>query len=99
MARRVFILNDGGHDYSDAKRYGELVFCTTGVIRRDDVHQMYRELKIALADANHDDYILVSSLASMGMVAAALMGFWHGELHMLVFDGGQYYSRDLVFED
>lgn len=98
MTRKVFIVSDGGHDYSDAKRFGELVFCTDEVIRKDDVAQMYRVMKAALANAKADDYILVSSLTSLCMVAAAMMGFWTGEIHMLIFKDGQYVSRDIIID-
>lgn len=98
MGRKVFIVNNGGHDYSDAARFGEIVFCTDSVIRKDDVSQMYRELKVALSDAKADDYLLVSSLTSLCMVAAAILSDRFGELHLLLYKDGQYVDRDLILE-
>lgn len=100
MARKVFIVSNGGHDYSAAEEFGELTFCTENLIRRDDVAQMYREVKAGLedGDARPEDYILVSSLTSMCMVAAAIMADWYGELHLLVYHNGQYIARDLILD-
>jgi hypothetical protein len=96
MTRKVFIVNNGGHDYSDAQRFGELVFCTENVIRKDDVSQMYRELNAALDEAQADDFLLVSSLTSLCMVASAILADRFGELHLLLFKDGQYVERDLI---
>jgi len=96
---KVFIVSDGGHDYSDAERFGELVYCTEGVIRKDDIAQMYRELNDKLALAEPGDYLLISSLTSLCSVAAAILGFQFGEVHFLLYKDGQYVSRDLILED
>lgn len=96
---KVFIVSDGGHDYSDAERFGELVYCTEGVIRKDDIAQMYRELNGKLALAEPGDYLLISSLTSLCSVAAAILGFQFGEVHFLLYKDGQYVSRDLILED
>ena len=98
MSRKVFIVNNGGHDYSQAERFGEIVFCTDQPIKKDDIHQMYRELSLALQDAKPDDYLLVSSLTSLCMIAAAILADRFGELHLLLFSGGDYICRDLILE-
>ncbi len=98
---KVFILSDGGHDYSDAERFGELVYCTESVIRKDDIAQMYRELTQAFKEhgASPGDFILISSLASMCSVAAGILAYQFGELHFLLYKDGQYVQRDLILED
>jgi hypothetical protein len=98
MSRKVFIVNNGGHDYSDAERFGEITFCTDSVIRKDDIAQMYRELHVALDTARADDYLLVSSLTSLCMVAAAILADKFGELHLLLFKDGHYVDRDLILD-
>lgn len=96
MSKRVYIVSDGGHNYEDAKRFGELIFCTERVIKRSDIAQMYRELGEALLTAQAEDYILVSSLTSMCMVAAAIMADRFGELHLLIYEDGRYTAHDLI---
>ena len=97
--KKVYVLNDGGHDYRDAERYGQLVFCTTGSVNKWDIAQMYRELSDALQDANPDDYILLSSLSSLCSVATALMVDRFREVHWLLYKDNQYIHRDLVLGD
>jgi hypothetical protein len=99
MGRKVFVVNNGGHDYSDAERFGEIVFCTETVIRKDDTAQMFRELNESLSWAKHDDYLLVSSLTSLCMIAAAIMGERFGEIHLLLYKDGQYVARDIILEE
>jgi hypothetical protein len=94
--RKVFILSDGGHDYSAAEKFGQIIFCTEGPIHKDDVSQMYRTLNQALLDADAKDYILVSSLTSLCMVAAAIMADAFGEVHLLIHHNGRYEERDLM---
>lgn len=96
MNRKVYIVSDGGHDYADAERFGEIVFCTEGVIKRNDIAQMYREIGQTLMDAQAEDYLLVSSLTSMCMVAAAIMADQFGEVHFLIYDNGKYEAHDLI---
>ena len=96
---KVYVLNNGGHDYSDAERFGQVVFCSDHVIRKDDTALMYRVLNEALANAEPHDYILVSSLTSLCMIAAAIMAEMFGEIHMLIYSNGRYVSRDVILGD
>ncbi len=98
MSRKVFIVSNGGHDYSDAARYGEIVFCTDEVIKKDDVAQMYRVISESLNDAEADDFLLISSLTSLCTVAAAILAARFGELHLLLYKEGQYVQRDLILD-
>lgn len=96
MTRKVYIVSDGGHDYTAAEKFGEIVFCTDRLIKRGDIAQMYREISDALIDARADDYILVSSLTSMCMIAAAIMADQFGQVHFLIFENGKYEAHDLI---
>jgi hypothetical protein len=97
--KRVYIVSNGGHDYSSAEDYGEIIFCTEGSVRKDDVAQMYREVNEAMALSEPGDFILVSSLTSLCMVAAGIMAAKHGELHFLIYKDGKYVARDLILDD
>lgn len=97
--KKVYIISDGGHDYSDAARFGELVFLTREPVRKDDIHLMYEIIRKGLSDATADDYLVVGSLTSMSMVAAFIQGSKWGEVHLLVFTAGQYVPKRLYWED
>lgn len=97
--KKVYILNDGGHCYDDAARFGEITFCSDHLIGRWDVSQMYRELNQALADANADDYLVISSLTTMCSVATAILADRFGEVHFLIFKDGKYIERTLILNN
>lgn len=96
----VYVLNDGGHDYSDAERFGMLVMCTTGTLDKFDLPQMQAVLAEALADSYPSDYILLTSLTSLCCVATGYMAARHGELHLLVHSSKNncYVARSLYFD-
>ena len=99
MKRRVYIVNNGGHNYDDAARFGEIVFCTDSVMRKDDTAQMYRELNNVLRESEPHDYILISSLATLCSIATGIMAAQHGEVHLLLYKDGQYVERDIIFDN
>jgi hypothetical protein len=98
MEKRVYVLSDGGHDYRAAERFGRVTICSTGQLSKDDISQMYRILTDSFADAREDDFILVSSLTSLCMVASAIMANRFGQVHLLIYHDGRYEARDLILE-
>lgn len=96
---KVFVLNKGPHDYSDAEFYGELVFCTEGSLDRDDTAQMYRVLTPYMNSSGPEDFILLTSLASLCAVASAMFAAKHGRLNLLIYNGDGYIERTLHLDD
>jgi len=95
---KVYVLNNGGHDYSAAASFGEVIVCDNSPVRKDDVSQMFRQLTDNLQDFRACDYILVTSLTSLCMVAAGIIADRFGKINMLLFHNGQYVGKSLVFE-
>jgi hypothetical protein len=97
--KKVFVPNEGaGHDYSDAERYGELVFVTGGSINPFDTGVMNRAWSSALADSSPSDYLVVTSLNSLCMIGAAQFAIKHKRLNLLLFSSrGKYRKREIVF--
>lgn len=93
----VYVPNKGPHDYSDAKKYGRLEFCTFGSVDRFDTAEMYRELSEAMYDSRPGDYILLTSLASLCAVACSIFAVKHGKLNLLIHSGSDYVLRELDF--
>lgn len=97
--RKVFVPNRNPlnpHDYSGAWDFGELVFCTQGDLHRLDIVTMQAELEKAMQDADEEDYILVSSLASLCSIACAIFANRFGCLNLLLFDNGKYHARSIT---
>lgn len=95
---KVYLINDGGHDFSDAKRFGEVVVCTSGEVDRWDVSQMYRRLATAMKDSEPEDYLLLTSLTSLCSVACSIFAVKHNRLQLLLFKDGRYVERTLLLD-
>jgi len=96
---RVYVINRAAHDFSDAERFGELVFCTEGEVDKFDVSQMFRELSTQLKNSEADDFILLTSLTSLCSVACSIFAAKHQQLNLLLFKGDGYISRSLFFNN
>jgi hypothetical protein len=92
---KVFVLNKAGHDYSDAERFGEIVFCTEGSLDKMDTQQMYRDLSTELSKSESCDFLLLTSLASLCSVASAIFAAKHGCLNLLLFHNDRYVVRSI----
>ena len=90
---RVYVVNKGGHDYSAASRFGDLVFITEGTIDRFDTDWMLDRIREAMADSDPSDYIIITSLNTICSLACALFAAKHGCLNMLIFKRGDYITR------
>ena len=93
----VYVLNRAGHDYSDAERFGTLVFCSEGSFDKLDIQQMYREMSKALEDSQSDDFILLTSLTSLCSVACSIFAIKHNCVNLLIHTREGYIARELYF--
>lgn len=98
MNSKVYIPNNSGHDFSDAKRFGELTFITEGMINRFNINSMYRIVVEALKDSSPDDYIMVGGLTHINVVLTSVFTFMHGRLNLLLYDvkDEEYVVRKIV---
>lgn len=99
MDNVVYVLNRGAHDYSDATRFGEIVYCTDGSMDRYDLNQMYRELNEAMYASHPDDFILLTSLTSLCSVACAIFATKHKRLNLLIHKDTGYIVRSIVLNN
>lgn len=93
---KVFVVNKSGHDFKDAKRFGELIFLSEGVMDRYACNSMYREFSQHLEESTPDDYILLTGLSSMGSVACSIFAYKHGCLNLLLYKNNRYIERRLM---
>ena len=96
---KVFILNRGCHNFSAAKQYGELIFMTEGLINRYAVSEIYRTFEEYLADSTDQDYLLVSGMSTMLVVASGILSAKHGCLNLLLYKSGKYLQRCITFKE
>jgi hypothetical protein len=83
--KKVWIPNRSFHDFSDAERFGELHYLTEGEVRGSP-NLLARRIHERLTNASEDDYLLISSLSILNVLAAAFLSRRFGRLNLLLFD-------------
>ncbi len=94
--KKVYVPNKGTHDYTKAWDFGDLVFCTDGVLNRKDLNSMHAQLAEAMDDMMEDDYILITSLSSLCSIACAIFAHRFGRLNLLLHSGDSYLERTIL---
>lgn len=97
--RKVYILANGGHDYSDARRFGDLHFLNIPTYAKWDISALYSEMCEKMKDATEDDLIVISHLTSHCCVATSLMVEWFGRVNFLIFRKDKYEEKNLILND
>lgn len=97
--RTVFVVNRGGHDFSDAERFGKLDYLSEGSIERYSIVNMYRKFSEKLRNSHEDDYILLTGLSTMQSVACSMFSFLHGQLNLLLYRDGRYIDRKVIMRE
>jgi len=98
MSRKVFVVNNSGHDFSTAEEFGELVYLSEGMFNSFDLNKMYRMFAELLVDSTQEDYILMSGLPQMNMIASAIFGYMHGRVNILLYSSrnNNYQFKEIV---
>ena len=104
--RKVFVVNRGCHDLSDAERFGELVFLSEGAINRYAVANMYREFVRHLQSSDPEDLLLITGLSVMSSIACAIFARMHGRINLLLYKAsrvpgveGFYIERTVMIDE
>ena len=92
--RRVYIVNNSPHDFSDAERYGEITFLTSGSINKYATNNMVRLFAEAMVDSRPEDLIVLCSLNVMNAVACAVFAAKHQCINLLLYKDGRYIERN-----
>lgn len=94
---RVYIPNKSGHDYSDAERFGELVFLTEGLLNAFDANILYQTLIEGMTDAEENDFLLIASLNIMNALTSGIMVQRFGKANYLIYKQKRYIERVIDF--
>ena len=98
---KVYIVNEGSHDYSDAERYGELVSLSkAGRISRYSPSVIFLNFIEILKDSKAEDYLLLSGLALVNAIDADIMSRIHDKINFLIYhqSKGTYIERNVTFK-
>lgn len=95
---KVFIINKGAHDHSAARKYGEIVYLSKGTLSKYATGRMFRQFTAVLANSTEDDYILLTSLTVMCVIACAIFALKHERLNLLLYKDDSYVVRKLLLK-
>lgn len=82
---KVYIPNKSYHNFSDAKRFGELIYLTVGKISIMSTGRMFRTFHPLIEESSPEDYILISGPSVMTSLLCAMFSHKHGVLNLLIF--------------
>ena len=92
---RVYIPNKNLNDYTNAARWGELVYVTEGHVRLTDVDNLLDNIDSLLFDSSPDDLIIMSGPYSITAVLCTVFALKHNCLNILIYINGKYVKREL----
>lgn len=92
----VYITNKSAHDFSKAKRFGQLRYVTKGRIDRYNINDMHRQALDTLKNSAPEDYIVPCSLSTLNTIVCCTFVHLHGRLNLLLFKNNDYLERNIV---
>lgn len=98
---RVFVTNEGRHDFSKAEQYGKIVYITEGDVPVYSIDRLFFNIKEKLFDLTENDFILLSGsniICSITMAAAICIS---PVIKLLIFKAKQeeYLIRKINLKD
>jgi len=99
MRRKVYIPNKSIHDFSAAEKFGDLVFLSEGNISKYKTSRIYRNFIEKLKESKEDDYLMISGLTILNIIASLIMYSLHGKVNLLMFKGTRkekYYIERVI---
>jgi len=98
---KVYIVSKGYHDWSAAERFGKIIFLARDQMERTSVSFMLRTFIPKMRGSKPDDFIVVTGLTVMCVIAAAIFVLKHKRLNLLLWNApkGDYEQRLIPFDD
>jgi len=87
----IYVPAPTNRDLSDLERYGDIKYLSDKPLHRHAIDSMESLFSERLRDSEPGDYILVSALSIMSMVAAIVFYDMHGRVNLILHDHGDRY--------
>jgi hypothetical protein len=91
---RVWVTNFAGHNYVSAQSYGELRYIIKGYVSMRRTDRVVYEIVESLREAQPGDYLLLSGMNFINVIAALVWARYLGEVNLLVWDKKQKVYSD-----
>lgn len=79
----VYVVNHTGNDYSDAKRFGQIVYLSKGPYEQDELDHVLDKIKNYIADSYPTDYLVLDGARLLCSYAFTLWMVKHGHVNLL----------------
>ena len=101
---KVYVPNRSYHDFSEASRFGDLLYLTSGKISILSIGRMYRTFMPVIQTSTKEDYILVSGPSVMTSILCSMFSIKHNVLNLLIYqiggdNKGHYKQRRISFDE
>ena len=86
MSPNVWIPNRSYHNYRPAEEFGTLQVLTSGQVGKFSVGEMFRKFELKMKDSTENDFLIITSLPYLNVVASAILGQKHQRYNLLIYD-------------
>lgn len=98
----IFVVNKSCHSFTAAEEFGSIIYMTEGALERFNTSKMFRSFKPFIDRSQPEDYILLTGLTVMNVIACSMFSAKHGRLNLLIFKdqkGGEglYLEKKVIF--
>ena len=83
--KKVYVPNKSIHDFSAAEKYGRLVFLSEGNINKYATSAIFRSFKKRMKDSDEGDFLLVTGLNVLNIIASMILTQKHKQVNLLLF--------------
>lgn len=95
-AVKVWISNHSGHDYSNAKQYGEFDWITKGYVSFQSLDRVKFTIAEQVSKTNKDDWLLISGRPIISCIAILVWFICHNQVKILHWDQKTETYRPLI---
>lgn len=85
-SKKVFVVNFNGHDLTEASKYGQLVYLTTGSINIFATDRLVYHLINALKEIEEEDFLLLSGNIVANILAFCIILTKHKKVNVLIYN-------------
>ncbi len=98
-SKKVYVVNKSSHDFSNAEKFGEIIYLSEGSFNRFSTSIMWRTFSPFIKNSKPTDYILLTSMNVMCSLVCAMFASKHHRLNLLIFQvSGTYAERTIILE-
>lgn len=83
----VYVVNRSGHDFSSLQALGDVIYLSEGLQDRWALNNFYRRFAAVLKNSDEDDWLVMTGLTSMNIIAFSIFAHLHGKINILIYNG------------